>query len=278
MPLLNRPEIEALLRQATPLIDGFDASVLSGATTPVRGSSLDLTIGQIFVPGTKGDELGGARQPREKFALKQGETAVIRTLEKLQVPADISGFGFPPSTDVSLAGLLTTNPGHIDPGYSGHLHLTVINMGSDTFVLKKGDRVMRLLFFKLSGPVPVIPPGLRPVVNDELLSRLSEDFLDVGNRAQEAADRAVSRSQLWVPVLALIASVAAALFTAWTQTSHLNDDVSARLSSMQTQITRMEGEVNASEGLAANRELSDRLAKMEDALKAMQASGKTLPK
>jgi dCTP deaminase len=278
MPLLNRPEIETLLKLPTPLIEAFDPSLLSGTATPVRGSSLDLTIGQIFTPGTKGDELGGPRQPREKLALKQGETAVIRTWEKLQMPADISAFGFPPSTDVSLAGLLTTNPGHIDPGYIGHLHLTVINMGADTFVLKRGDRVMRLLFFRLSGAVPVIPPGIRPVVNDELLSRLSDDFLDVGTRAKQAADSAVKSGQLWVPVIALLASVATSLITVWTQSGHINDDVNARLSAMQTQLTKLDGEVNAGQGIAANRDVTDRLTKIEDALKALQANGKTPPR
>ena len=80
--------------------------------------------------------------------------------------------------------------------------------------------------------------------------------------------------QLWVPVIALVASVAAALFTAWAQTSHLNDDVSAKLAGMQSQITRLEGQVNAGEGIAANRDMADRLTKVEEALKALPANGK----
>lgn len=277
MTMLNKPELVALLNGSPPLIEGFDLSWLNRPDPTVRGSSLDLTIGEIFKPGAKGDELGGPKQPREKLPLKQGETAVIRTAEKLQLPNDVSGFGFPPSTDVSLAGLLTTNPGHIDPGYSGHLHLTVINMGSETFVLKKGDRVMRLLFFRLKTPVQPRAAG-GPVITDELLSRLSEDFLDVTNRAAQAADRAVKAGQLWVPALALVTSVIAALFTAWAQTSHLNDDVSAKLSAMQTQLTRLEGQVNAGEGLAANQAVMDRLRKLEEKTSGAPEKGVSQPK
>jgi len=272
MTMLNKNELEDLLNDTPPLIEGFDPSWLNRPDPIVRGSSLDLTIGQIFKPGARGNELGGSNQPRERLALKQGETAVIRTAEKLQLPADISGFGFPPSTDVSLAGLLTTNPGHIDPGYSGHLHLTVINMGSETFVLRKGDRVMRLLFFKLKAKMtPRRPAGT--IITDELLSRLSDDFLDVNARAAEAADRAVKSGQIWVPAIALISSIFAALLTAWTQTSHLNDDVSSKLAVMRSDITRLEGQVNAGEGLAANQAVIDRLRKLEDKTSGLPNKG-----
>ena len=48
-------------------------------------------------------------------------------------------------------GLLMTNPGHVDPGYSGRLHLTVINMSRSDMVLRCKDAILTVIFYKLGG-------------------------------------------------------------------------------------------------------------------------------
>lgn len=89
-----------------------------------------------------------------------------------------------------------TNPGHIDPGYHGPLHLTVINMSHLPFVLRPGDKIMSVLFIRLEGK-PEFPFDVRrpdPIPNpitEELLGRLSVDFVDVKKRAKKIATRAV---------------------------------------------------------------------------------------
>src|SRR5665213_1478088 len=126
--LLRDAEIEALLRASPSLIVDFDLNRLTNKeTSPIKGSSLDLTVGEIFIPGAKAGELGGIGKPRTRVSLEVGQTAVLRSAEKLRLPPNIAGIGFPPSTKVSLAGLLSTNPGHVDPDYKGYLHLTVVN-------------------------------------------------------------------------------------------------------------------------------------------------------
>ena len=46
---------------------------------------------------------------------------------------------FPKSGGVADRGILITNVGYIDPGYSGKLRYAIINMGNAQFTLRKGD-------------------------------------------------------------------------------------------------------------------------------------------
>src|ERR1700688_40938 len=63
----------------------------------VQASSLDLHIGEIFLPDTKKDDEGGQQNPKSSHWLQTGETAVVTTKETLHFPGNIAGFGFPPS-------------------------------------------------------------------------------------------------------------------------------------------------------------------------------------
>jgi dCTP deaminase len=159
-----------------------------GAHSKIQAASLDLTIGNIHVPGTEDDRPGGAFTPLTEYALSQGHTAVLRTRETLNLGPKLAGIAFPPAT-LSLKGLLMTNPGHIDPGYRGHLHLTVINMSRESFPLRRGDRICRVLLIPLNekaeAPYNDRHPGVRPSpITSELLGRLSVDFVDVEARAE----------------------------------------------------------------------------------------------
>lgn len=125
--MLRDAEIVALIGQHPNLIEGlkYDPTDPLRDPTAIQASSVDLTIGDIFLPETASAEDGGAEKPLTRHNLKPGHTAVVTTFENLNFPADVAGFGFPPAR-VSKRGLLMTNPGHVDPGYSGHLAFTVI--------------------------------------------------------------------------------------------------------------------------------------------------------
>ena len=131
MSLLRDEEIIAALTAQPPAVPYVEGVVLPvdpySKDSPVQASSIDLRIGNIYLPGEKETDLGGAQNPKQDYSLKTGETAVITTLETLHLPGDIAAFGFPPSR-VSFKGLLMTNPGHVDPGYEGVMRFTVINM------------------------------------------------------------------------------------------------------------------------------------------------------
>ncbi len=118
----------------------------------VHGCAVELHVGDIFRPGTKPLEAGSADSPRERYVLAEGETAVIRTVESFKLDPQHTALVLPVGT-VSLQGLLMTNPGQVDPGYEGQIHVTVINMGKQPYMLRKGDRLLRALIFKLHDKV-----------------------------------------------------------------------------------------------------------------------------
>lgn len=199
-----------------------------GKDAPVQPASLDLHVGEIFLPLVRRPKglrsvlafFGSQAAPRGRleYDLKQGETAFIRTREKIYLGSSLSAFGFPP-TEVSTAGVLMTNPGHVDPGYQGHLHFTVVNMGKEPFVLKSDNRIVTLLLVRLSHPPTADFAARRgglinPLDPTSALLSLSQDFLDIEGRASQIAHRRIReaelRSKYGTPILvALITALSA---------------------------------------------------------------------
>jgi dCTP deaminase len=224
MRLLVDHEIRAALQNPTGsalayVLEGQPPQPRELSASRVRSTSLDLTIGEIFIPDSKPDELGGSNNPKTEHNLKQGHTAVIRTRERLRMGGFRAAIAFPPS-HVSLKGLLMTNPGHVDPGYEGPLHCTVINMGHESYPLNPGDRIMRALFFELDNEEQSVPrpdglPG-GPVANQittELLARLSIDFVDVEKRAKSIVETGISRATWRATWLSALITIALGILT-----------------------------------------------------------------
>jgi deoxycytidine triphosphate deaminase len=276
--LLRDAEIEDLLRERPPLIENFDVSLLLTERSPIKGSSLDLTIGDIFVPGVKPDSLGGIQKPRGQLSLECGQTAVLRSAEKILMPKDVAGIGFPPSTKVSLAGLLTTNPGHVDPDYHGHLHLTVVNMGSAPYPLLRGDRLFRLLLLKLQGDVQYLIGEPTSPLNEELLSRLSHDFLDIDNRARKAAKAEELRlrsTQVWATVITAVITAALAL---GYQIESGQKETSAQIARIEGRLNSLGGSLNVvafDDQVKKLTTLDERLKTVESAVRAPTVNSST---
>jgi deoxycytidine triphosphate deaminase len=215
MSLLRDEELIAAITVQPPTARYVEGAVLPAdpysRDSPVQASSIDLHIGNVYLPGEKESDLGGAQNPKDDYSLKTGETAVVTTAETLHLPSDVAGFGFPPS-GVSFKGLLMTNPGHVDPGYEGVMRFTVINMGKDPYCLERGGRVVTLLLFRLAREVHTNwrqrnPAGSR-LPNHAEISRLSRDFVDVKNRAENIAeDIAKKRGMQWSAGIAAAATL-----------------------------------------------------------------------
>jgi dCTP deaminase len=187
--------------------------------SPVQPSSLDLHIGKIFLPGTKNDDVGGVGNPKNDHVLMQGETAILLTAEELTMPSDIAGIAFPPS-EVSFRGLLMTNPGHVDPGFSGHMRFAAINMGKDPYVLHKGAKIVTLLLCKLSGDVKrcwTAREGLAvaPDPTQQDVNNLSPDFLDMKDRMTDTANAVFRSREWWFKLLQVIGPLLVAALAAF---------------------------------------------------------------
>ncbi|QKV54723.1 dCTP deaminase domain-containing protein [Comamonas antarctica] len=201
----------------------------------VKGCTVDLTIGAIFMPGSEAGTLGSATKPRTQLTLMQGATAVVSTNEAFCLDGSHSAVVFPASS-VSLKGLLMTNPGHVDPNYHGSLHLTVINMGSEPYPLKTGDRLLRTMVFKLDGSTAKKVSSASPLT-EELLARLSPDFLDVNKRVDAAAKKAIDaadrRNLLRQAMMPVIVAIVTAVLTVGSGYLSLKDKFEERIARME---------------------------------------------
>src|SRR3989442_3559815 len=220
MSLLRDEEIIAALTAQPPAVPYVEGVVLPvdpySKDSPVQASSIDLRIGNIYLPGEKETDLGGAQNPKQDYSLKTGETAVITTLETLHLPGDIAAFGFPPSR-VSFKGLLMTNPGHVDPGYEGVMRFTVINMAREAYSLRSGDRIVTLLLFELEKAVRSDWRKRNPggeakgpsPISQATSNRLSKDFVDVERRAKKIAK---AKGVQWTLIVTAVVTLLGALF------------------------------------------------------------------
>jgi dCTP deaminase len=260
---------------AGDLVLGISAADVN---TYVHGCAVELHIGDVFIPGSKEGRLGSTTAPRRNLphCLHEGETAVISTLETFKLDDMHTAVVFPVSS-VSFKGLLMTNPGHVDPGFTGALHVTVINMGSKPYPLEPGGRFLRALIFGLDTKVST-SGGTAKTVSAELLDTLSPDFLSVRKRGVEAAKNEVAKSvrtntivtYLVAPALATVAAAIAAIVTS----SLAERAYSGRLEKVQQELTDLKG-AERLEKLEAEVPLETRLLEIErriDDVKAQKPS------
>jgi deoxycytidine triphosphate deaminase len=263
MQVLSRDELIAL----------FNAEVLriehSGLTewanrdysekNPFQQCSIDLSVGHIYVPETDPEKLGGALNPKiDEHVLEAGHTVMIRTKDKITMPANIGGICFSPSR-LALKAILITNMGHVDPGYSGHLHFTAINMGREAFTFRDGDIICSMIFFRLANEVqPFGPERFDPFITAtrtlpiphviaQFFPKLAKDFVDVQKRAEAVADKKIKEIKLWQWLVPIITGVVLAFGTfihLW-----INKPLEIEVSKIKEQIMAIEKKSNFEERL-----------------------------
>jgi deoxycytidine triphosphate deaminase len=152
MSLLNDSELLRLLSSQSPIVRDFPNAVAHelkkdpfGPKSPVQPSSIDLHVGEIFLPGTGPIPV----VPHKEHNVPPGNSVIVVSHEVLDIPADIGAVAFP-LAGRGQRGLSMMNAGHIDPGYEGKLWFSFINLGRDSFLLSQGDHVATILFWKLS--------------------------------------------------------------------------------------------------------------------------------
>ena len=207
------------------IIRGLDRSGdLYRANSPIQPASVDLSIGNIYLPEVKQEGEGSLQNPLNEHYLSPGHTAIVQTKEELDLPANLAAIGFPPSS-VSTQGLLMTNPGHVDPGYRGRMKFTLINMGRQPYRLKSGEIIVTLLLFRLDHPAKKSYSERNPNINTNVtrahLSKLAAVFLDFERRAEDVAKRSVHTARWWnigAPVVAMLLGVIVIIVPAYFST------------------------------------------------------------
>ena len=248
---LRDEELHALLQPPNGVIDPIDFTREDyAAEHQIQPSSVDLTIGEIHVPPGAEIENDDPLPYVRQHSLEPGQTAFVVTFQTCRFADDIGAIGFPPAS-LSAKGIITTNPGHVDPGYEGKLSFTVINMGRKTLELRHGDAIVSLLLFRLDQPATRGYGGRKPGphggASKEILGRLSPEFLDVSAKAAAAAEGAERKTRTIGYAVPIVIAVLT-LGGVYVQTTRANDD----------EIKKLEGQIQT-----LKLDLEKRLAPLE---------------
>jgi len=104
----------------------------------------DLGLPAYATDGAAGLDLRAALT--EPFTLKPGERGMVPTGLKMAIPVGFEGCVRPRSGLAMKHGLtLTNSPGTVDSDYRGEVKILMINLGQESVVLKRGDRIAQLL-------------------------------------------------------------------------------------------------------------------------------------
>ena len=128
-----------------------------------EGAGFDLRLGEIYElegPGFLGVEerdtpkiklIGNydPAKPENFFIFKPGRYYLIKTLEKVNLPVNLSGIIFPRTT-MFRSGLGLFN-GVVQSGYSGELTFGVCNLGRSDIKVSFGARVVHITFQEVLG-------------------------------------------------------------------------------------------------------------------------------
>jgi deoxycytidine triphosphate deaminase len=115
-----------------------------GDTSRTRGCSYDCGVGDIFFDGQMFKRASG----QQGVKVPPGGVVALFTREILDLPADIAGTAFPINA-MSSRGLLVLNPGHVDPGFRGHLTVKALNLRKSELLLRFDEPIFTVLFEKL---------------------------------------------------------------------------------------------------------------------------------
>ena len=79
--------------------------------------------------------------------LQPGQTVLVATGFALELPDGLEAQLRPRSGLALKHGLtLLNSPGTIDPDYRGEIHVILTNLGRNSFIVKRGERIAQIVF------------------------------------------------------------------------------------------------------------------------------------
>lgn len=138
------------------LVEGLSEREL---TNP-EGAGFDLRLGEVYK--IRGDAFLGethrktadielvAKYGREKsIKIKPGDFFLVKTMEKINLPINLSAVILPRTTTFRSGLFIRTGP--IQPGYEGELTFGLKNEGPITVEIEMGARFVHVLFHEIKG-------------------------------------------------------------------------------------------------------------------------------
>ncbi len=146
-------------RGSTLLIRHFDDEQLR-ETMP--NTSYDLRIGGVY----KDHRDGWRREllPNEEIVILPGGAVLIETEESVHMPAGLFGYIVP--RVLWLQRGVSNTLSKIDPGYNGHLVVTLFNLGKKTAKLPRGERFCCLVIHDVSEGVLLYEGDPKTITGD----------------------------------------------------------------------------------------------------------------
>jgi hypothetical protein len=177
----------------------------SRGTGVYRGSSIDLTIGEI---------IGGDGRPvDDPFVLKPGEIVQVVSAEVFQLPANVTGH-VTYKTTLTHSGIWALTVGIVDPGWSGPVTTTLLNFSKLDHPIHRGDEFLRVSFFEHHEVdqdalmPPVVLEAYMRSQRKAAVSNFPKAFLDQHRVSEEAAKRIFSKFReqaiIWVTFIAIV--------------------------------------------------------------------------
>jgi deoxycytidine triphosphate deaminase len=144
------------LVKSKKLVDGLSEREL---TNP-EGAGFDLRLGEVYKISGKAflGEVHRQTPDIESIAvfgkhksikIKPGDFFLVKTIEKINLPIDLSAVILPRTTTFRSGLFLRTGP--VQPGYKGELTFGLKNEGPITVEIEMGARFAHILFHEIKG-------------------------------------------------------------------------------------------------------------------------------
>ena len=152
------PKILLDLVKKKKLVEGLSEREL---TNP-EGTGFDLRLGEVFkisgkaflgethrqTPDITSVKIWDPKKP-SSIKIKPGDFFLVKTIEKINLPLNLSAVILPRTTTFRSGLFIRTGP--IQPGYSGELTFGLKNEGPITVEIEMGARFTHLIFHEIKG-------------------------------------------------------------------------------------------------------------------------------
>lgn len=133
----------------------------------------DLPTPRYMTSGSAGMDVYAAIN--KAYELKPGERSLISSGIHMQIPEGFEAQIRPRSSLAINSGITLLNtPGTIDSDYRGEIKIIMINLSSEIFIIKRGDRIAQIVFNKVE------IPNIEVVQNLDITERGSGGFGSTG--------------------------------------------------------------------------------------------------
>lgn len=130
---------------------GFDLRMAEVFELDAQGDNYFLGVEERNTPDAKSIAIDDPSKAEEEnsFVFEPGKYYLIKTMEKVNLPTNVSGIIFPRTT-LFRSGLALFN-GVVQPGYSGELSFGICNLGRSKIRVSFGARVVHITFHEVLG-------------------------------------------------------------------------------------------------------------------------------